>query len=53
VGGVQRLLRLVQAVVEPRRGDRRAAERRNRRLAVAEERRTGADRRVRDRRAAI
>jgi hypothetical protein len=53
VGGVQRLLRLVQGIVEPRRDERRVDQRRRRAEPVERDRRAGGDRRVRERRAAF
>jgi hypothetical protein len=49
--GVQRIVGLVAKAIEPRRAERRQVERRGAAVAVAQDRRTGRDRRVRDRRA--
>jgi hypothetical protein len=49
--GVQQLMGLVVRAIEPRRAERRKGERRSAPVAVARERRTGRDRRVRERRA--
>jgi hypothetical protein len=53
VGGVKRLIRLVQGIVEPRRNDRRVDQRRLRAVPVERDRRAGGDRRARERRAAF